>query len=782
MNKFTKKIKYKLQHLKITPYQKLLYFFVFIFFILWVRLFYLEVLSYDKYYNLLISQHFSVSELQPERWNIYIEDKDWNPVALTENINLYQLYADPFIIWNKEKVAKLLTPVLYNHFCKRYKLEQSNKITCIKNIEKFSWKTFLKKEQITNELTWDLKQTKLADEYSNLDSITTGELTQAIYNELNQLLTKSYIKKAYLGFYTNEELLNKLKNSKIQWLKIIDSNYVYVDLDDINNFDQTVNKLYKILHPYNKKITIKYLTRILNKRPRRYVKIADYVNPLRINEVKKLKKEYQKEKNNQIPLLHWIWFQKQPYRYYPQWDFLSHVLWYINNWNWVLWIEEYYNSILKWQKWQIMWMDTPWIWQIWSSSINIKPAIDWWDIYLTIDYTIQKKLESLLKQYYYKFKADNVSAVVMNPYNWQIKALAQYPTFDPNNWKDIYKIKPLTKEYNFLVTWNMWKTYLDIPILVEIKWKLKLATIKERQDPKLKKYIFQNLLWPRTFVDQVISSPYEPGSIFKTITEAIWVDSNTISLYDYYTDKWKIKIWPYTIKNVAKECIWYHTFLHALERSCNVWMVKLVMKIWKDIYYNYLQQLWFGKLTWIQLANEEPWAISALQHFSKARFYNNWFWQWILTTPIQIAVAYSTMVNWWYLVKPSIVNKIDKHNWVVVFKKYILDKIFANSTAKDMIYALYSTIYNWDLKKVGIKWFTLWGKTWTSQIAFKWRYQRWNWWTIGSFAWIVTKDNLKYVIVVRVNRPRYCQWWVCTAWTIFKELSKFIIEYEWIKK
>jgi cell division protein FtsI/penicillin-binding protein 2 len=45
--------------------------------------------------------------------------------------------------------------------------------------------------------------------------------------------------------------------------------------------------------------------------------------------------------------------------------------------------------------------------------------------------------------------------------------------------------------------------------------------LAERQDPKLKKYIFKNLLGPRTFVDQVISSPYEPGSIFKTITEAI---------------------------------------------------------------------------------------------------------------------------------------------------------------------------------------------------------------------------------------------------------------------
>ena len=748
--------------------------------ILRVRLFYLEVLSYDKYYNLLISQHFSVSELQPERGNIYVEDKDNNPIALTENINLYQLYADPFIIWNKDKVAKLLTPILFKHFCDRYKLEKVDRLTCVKNVEKFTKQTFLKEEEITQNLTWNFQNTDL-EQTNNLNQITTWELLNAIQTRLEKLLEKGYITQAYLWFY-NEDVINQLKHAKIEWLKIVNDNYVYIDLDQINNFDKTVNQLYKILHPKNPKITIKYLTRILNKRPKRYVKIADYVNPLRIDEVKKLKQKFKTEKQNQVPLLHWIGFSTQPYRYYPFWSFLAHVLWYVNNNKGVLWIEEYYNDILKWEKWQIMWMDTPWIGQIGSSSLKIKPAKNWANIYLTIDINIQKKLESLLKKYYYDLKADSISAVVMNPFNGQIVALAQYPTFNPNNWKQIYKIKPLTQEYNFLLTGDMWKTYVDIPILVEKNWKLKLATLAERQDPKLKKYIFKNLLGPRTFVDQVISSPYEPGSIFKTITEAIWIDSHIISLYDYYTDKGEIKVWPYTIRNVAKECKWYNTFLHALERSCNVWMVHIVLKIWKDIFYNYLQQLGLGKLTWIQLAWEEPWKISALEHFSLARFFNNSFWQWILTTPIQIAVAYSAMVNGGYLVKPTIVKKIKDNDKIINFAKFIVDKIFSEKTSKDIIYALYSTIYNWDLIKLAIENFTIWGKTWTSQIAFKWKYQRWNGWTIGSFAWIVTKDNLKYVIVVRTDRPRKCQWWICSSGKIFHDLAKFIIEYEGIKK
>jgi hypothetical protein len=83
----------------------------------------------------------------------------------------------------------------------------------------------------------------------------------------------------------------------------------------------------------------------------------------------------------------------------------------------------------------------------------------------------------------------------------------------------------------------------------------------------------------------------------------------------------------------------------------------------------------------------------------------------------------------------------------------------------------------WDLPDLLIKWYSLWGKTWTSQIAFKWKYQEWKWWTHWSFTWIVTKDDIKYLLVIQVRRPRQCQWGYCSAWLIFKDMAKFLLEY-----
>lgn len=771
-------------NIKLNKNNKILIFFILLILLLWIRLFFIQVIKWDDYNELLLSQHYSISSLNPERWNIYIQDKNWKKIPLTENINLYELYADPYIIWDKKKLVELIWPILYNHFCDRNRLEKVDKLTCVKNIEKFSWKNIIKKKrEIEKELlTWNYKHTKIKKEL-DLSYISTWDLKNTLNNKLESLLKKNYITNAYIGFFQDEDIIKKVKDENINWIYVKNNNYIYANIDKISNFKKTINKLHNILSPINWKITKKYLNKILNKRPKRYIKIADHINPIRINELKKLKEKYKNTKEEKVPLFHGIWYKKQPFRYYPHNNFLSHVIWYVD-WNkWVWWIEEYYNDQLKWEKWKIIWMNTPWIWEIWSTSLDIKKAKDWSDIFLTIDYWLQKKVEEIIKRYYYELKADDVSVVIIKPQNWQIKALAWYPNFNPNKWKDIYKIQPLTKKYSYLTnkeTW--WKTYFDVPILVETGWKFKIATSKERFDPQYKKYIYKNILWPRTFINQIISSPYEPWSIFKVITEAIAIDTKDISLYDYYKDKWKIEVWPYTIKNVEKKCMWYNTFLHALERSCNVWMVRIVLKVWKDIFYNYLQQLWLWTKTGIQLANEERWKISALDHFSKARFFNNSFWQWILVTPIQMATSFSTMVNGWYLLKPNIVNKIEKQNSTKKIKKYIIDKVFSNRISKDIIYALYSTVYQWDLIKLALKDYTLWGKTWTSEISYKWEYKQWKWWTIWSFVWITTKENLKYVIAIKVTRPRKCQWWLCSAWKIYKDISKFIIEYEWIKK
>ncbi len=765
---------------------KLWVFFGILILIIILRLFFLQIIEASYYKKLLFLQHYKMYSLQPQRWNIYIENQSWNKIALTQDVTLSNLFVDPKFIPDKKKFIDIITPYIYKHLCENHWIEKvETKKECIKNIEKYTWKEILPKQDKLFYISWAVNdivlQTKLyeKEEKEIIEKFNTWLAYRLIKEKLNSIIKTGYRQLNYLGFYSDNALLEELK--KLYFISIVDNYYVYVDPRKVRDFKKAKKSLKKIFDKYWYFVDDAKIDFALHLQPIRYIVIAKNVFPEYVRELKKLKEEYYSKKINWIPILHWLGFEKVFKRYYPLWEFLANVLGYVDEkWDWHYGIEEYFNDLLKWKPWKVYGLSAHWIAFITKRWLKVQPAQDWADIYLTIDFDLQKKLEQLLKYRYVNLKADSIAAIVMDPNTWKIKAMANRPTFNPNFYKKVYKIRPLTYKDRYLIDDD---TYIDIPILIETGWKLKVANFEERKDLNLKKFIFLNLLGPQVFVDKNISMPYEPWSVFKTFTLAIWIDSDSIDLYDFYEDKWWIKIWPYKIKNVAKECKWIHTFLHALEWSCNVWMVKIAEKIKRYVFYNYLDRLGFGKKTGIQLAWEDPGDIPALRNFSLARFFNNTFWQGILVTPLQLAVWYSAMVNWWYLIKPTIVEKIYYPNtkqWIY-YKPQILGRIFSSKTSEDIKLALYKVIYEWDLPMLAISGFTLWGKTWTSQIAFKGKYQQWAWWTNGSFVWIVTKNNLKYVIAIQVRRPRTCQWWVCSAWKIFKDIAQYLIERDWIQ-
>jgi cell division protein FtsI/penicillin-binding protein 2 len=98
--------------------------------------------------------------------------------------------------------------------------------------------------------------------------------------------------------------------------------------------------------------------------------------------------------------------------------------------------------------------------------------------------------------------------------------------------------------------------------------------------------------------------------------------------------------------------------------------------------------------------------------------------------------------------------------------------------SEEMRNALYNVLStNHQYEKARVEWYRLGAKSWTSQIAYKWKYQKWEWWTQATFAGIVSVDNPEYVVLIWVSRPRTNQWWVWTAWKIFGEIATFLIWY-----
>lgn len=88
-----------------------------LFFIILMRLFWLQVVTSFKYEDQLIKQHFTTQDIKADRGNIYVTEESGQPMQLTESIDLYTISIDPKFVKHKEKVIELLTPFVYQHFC-----------------------------------------------------------------------------------------------------------------------------------------------------------------------------------------------------------------------------------------------------------------------------------------------------------------------------------------------------------------------------------------------------------------------------------------------------------------------------------------------------------------------------------------------------------------------------------------------------------------------------------------------------------------------------------------
>jgi cell division protein FtsI/penicillin-binding protein 2 len=131
------------RNITITKEVYLLAFFCFLFFVLFLRLFFLQVINHTYYDNLLNQQHVSETSLQAKRGNVFADDKANKSIQLTDNISLYNVYVDPKFVRDKETFIDVVTPVIYKHLCELYGMQEVTPLDCVKNVEIFSHKQIL---------------------------------------------------------------------------------------------------------------------------------------------------------------------------------------------------------------------------------------------------------------------------------------------------------------------------------------------------------------------------------------------------------------------------------------------------------------------------------------------------------------------------------------------------------------------------------------------------------------------------------------------------------------
>ena len=417
----------------------------------------------------------------------------------------------------------------------------------------------------------------------------------------------------------------------------------------------------------------------------------------------------------------------ESYRYYPSGELASNVLgfvgWQNNDIGGRYGAEAYFDAVLKGQAGQVtQGRDASGAGVLLSGS-NLVQAKDGDNVVLTIDHAVQYETEKLLKAAVEKNNADSGSIIVMDPETGKVLAMADYPTFDPNN-------------------------YAQVPDIS----------------------VYRNT---------AVSDAYESGSVFKAITMAAGLDSGLVNPDTTYTDTGVVKEAGYSIHNSQMEADGVQTMTQVLDKSLNTGAIYVEKLLGNKNFADYVRRFGFGAPTGIDLYGEAAGNLNNLNNLkSNIQFFTSSFGQGITVTPIQLAAAYSALANGGVLMKPQIVDKIvhpDGSQDTVEPQE--VHRVISEKASSLITQMLRDVVVNGHGKQADVPGYLVAGKTGTAQVASTDSRGYASGINIGSFAGYAPMNNPRFTVLVRVNNPRSVDWAESSAAPTCGELLKFLLDY-----
>jgi len=144
-----------------------------------------------------------------------------------------------------------------------------------------------------------------------------------------------------------------------------------------------------------------------------------------------------------------------------------------------------------------------------------------------------------------------------------------------------------------------------------------------------------------------------------------------------------------------------------------------------------------------------------------------------------MAAAYSALANGGIYMQPYIVDSLTLADGTVVKNTPTpLRRVIKEDTSKKIIAMLTEGAKIGFAKKGGVEGYDVAGKTGTSQIAAKGKYEVGEaGHTITSYGGFAPASNPKFVMIVKIERPRSAQYSETTSSAVFSKIAKYLFIY-----
>ncbi|WP_156290431.1 penicillin-binding protein [Oceanobacillus salinisoli] len=407
-------------------------------------------------------------------------------------------------------------------------------------------------------------------------------------------------------------------------------------------------------------------------------------------------------------------FEEHSQRYYPNGTFASHIIGFAreeeveidgeltSEIKGIAGMENEMNDLLKGEDGYISYQRDQYNKRLLKPNEIISEPENGDDVYLTIDQKIQTLVEDVLSQVEEEYEPERITAVVMDPKTGEVLAMGNRPSYNPNN-----------------------------PANVE------------------------------NWYNDVISTPFEPGSTVKMFTWAAAIEEGVYNGEDIFqSGSFQVNAQINAIHDHNNGEGWGTiSFDEGFERSSNVAAAKLVWEnIGTDKFLDYLHAFDFDKKTGIDLPGEVAGEI--LYNWPLEKITTS-FGQGSTSTPIQQMKAATAIANDGKMVQPYVIQKIvDSSTGKIMEEKSpnVVGQPISEATADQVLTLLESVVVgeNGTGKKFKLEDYTTGGKTGTAEIpnpegggylTGKNNY-------IFSFLGMAPIDDPQLVMYVSVKQPK----------------------------
>ncbi|MFN8443621.1 MAG: penicillin-binding protein 2 [Caldilineaceae bacterium] len=407
-----------------------------------------------------------------------------------------------------------------------------------------------------------------------------------------------------------------------------------------------------------------------------------------------------------------------PVRYYPQDSLANYIVGLVNlNRESLNGVERYYDRFLRAEgngsaSNQVV---AP-LNSLPSDVLRFLPSVSGNDLVLTIDRGAQWIVEDELRQGMERYRAQKGTIIVMEPSTGAILAMASWPNYDPNH-------------------------YSDAPY--------------ER------------------FLDPAISEQYEPGSIFKIITMATALDTETVTPTMPFQDVGSVECGTRIIMNANRTAYGIVDVTKALALSLNVVTSQVAEKVGEANFYQYVRRFGFGSPTEIDLGGEIAGLLKTPgnEDWSQSDLCTNSFGQGIAVTPLQMVNAAAAIANGGKLMRPYVVQSRVVNGRVLTTEPTVVHQVIQEQYAKELTEMMVETVQTSNIA-ASVLGYKVAGKSGTAQIPGPDGYLEDQ--IVGSFIGFAPADDPKFVILVKIERPDFklTQWADQNAVPIFGRVAR----------